>query len=168
MVSILRFCQHEHTIQDHLFSRLRARRRGSVDCPRRNRPSNYRQFSLGENSAAYELVINTALQRFEAMLKIIREHSSSVEVAAQAEAIAGSAAIRRTLLRAGVVCGVLVVRLMTYGWRFRDEVSPLRMEESSLCLSALRSLRFNCRSSAIRFDRRFGFLSTIQQQPGSA
>ena len=91
------------------------------------------KFILGENSDAFELVINTAPQRFEALLKIIREHSASVEAAAQAEAIAGAAAIRRTLLWAGVVCGVLVVVLITYGWRFRSStVQQLRRLSISL------------------------------------
>jgi len=91
------------------------------------------KFVLGENSAAYELVISTAPQRFEALLKIIREHSSTVEVAVQADAIAGTAAIRRILVWAGVACGVLVVMLMTYGWRFRTStVKQLRRMSTGL------------------------------------
>jgi len=91
------------------------------------------QFLLGENSAAYELVINTAPQRFEALLKTMREHSASVEMAVAADALAATATTKKTLLWAGIASALMIVILTAYGWRFRSStVQQLRRLSSSL------------------------------------
>ena len=91
------------------------------------------KFLIGENSAAFELVINAAPQRFAALLQTIRDHSAQVEVTIKTDAEAGETALRRTLLWAGVACSVLIIVLLAYGWRFRNStVDQLRRLADSL------------------------------------
>jgi methyl-accepting chemotaxis protein len=91
------------------------------------------KFLLGENSAAYELMINTAPQRFAALLQGIREHSAQVETLIKADAEAGEAALQRTLLWAGIACSILIIVLLVFGWRFRDStVDQLQRLSDSL------------------------------------
>jgi len=95
------------------------------------------KFLIGENSAAFEVMINIAPQRFEALLQGIREHSAHVEVLIKSEAAAGEAALQRTLLWAGIVCSILVVVLLAYGWRFRNmTVDQLRRLADSLGMAS--------------------------------
>jgi hypothetical protein len=91
------------------------------------------KFLIGENSAAFELVINAAPQRFGALLQTIRDHSAEVEATIKTDAKAGEEALRRTLLWAGLACSILVVILLAYGWRFRrSTVQQLRRLADSL------------------------------------
>ena len=78
------------------------------------------KFLIGENGAAFELMITTAPQRFDALLQEIRNHSTQVEATIKTDAEASELVLRRTLLWAGIVCCFLVVVLITYGWRFRN------------------------------------------------
>ena len=91
------------------------------------------KFLLGENSAAFELVINTAPQRFDALLQSIRGYSANVEMTIKADAEAGEAVLQRTLLWAGLACTALIIVLLAYGWRFRNStVHQLRQLADSL------------------------------------
>jgi methyl-accepting chemotaxis protein len=81
------------------------------------------RFLVGENGAAFELLINAAPQQFDALLQAIRAHSVEVEASVMAEADAGQVSLRRNLLWAGVVCAVLVILLTVYGWRFRRAIT---------------------------------------------
>ncbi|MFT3784285.1 MAG: methyl-accepting chemotaxis protein [Nibricoccus sp.] len=78
------------------------------------------KFLLGDNSAAYELVINIAPQHFAALLQTLRDHSVQVEAAAETEEQQGKIALRRTLIVSASVCAVLTVILLAFGWRFKQ------------------------------------------------
>ena len=78
------------------------------------------KFLMGENSAAFEVMINIVPQRFDALLHSIREYSEGVDAAVKKDAEAGAATLRRTLVGAGIVCSGLVVLLLVYGWTFRN------------------------------------------------
>jgi methyl-accepting chemotaxis protein len=78
------------------------------------------KFLTGDNSGAFELIINTAPVRFGALLQAIREHSTRVESAVAVDAATGRAALARNLSWAGIACAALVALLLAYGWRFRQ------------------------------------------------
>jgi methyl-accepting chemotaxis protein len=78
------------------------------------------RFLLGDNSAAFELMMTDVPMRFDALLLVLREHSATVETAVTADAAAGQAALNRILLGAAVICAGLVALLVTFGWRFRQ------------------------------------------------
>ncbi|PTX92374.1 methyl-accepting chemotaxis protein [Opitutus sp. ER46] len=77
------------------------------------------QFLLGENSAAYEVMIDQAPGRFEALLAVVREHSANVEKAAAAEGVAADKALARLLTITLCICGVVIAGFVMYGWIFR-------------------------------------------------
>lgn len=91
------------------------------------------KFLLGENGAAFEIMMTTVPQRFGALLQVIRDYSAQVEAAVTADAAAGRAALARTLRWAAAVCSALVILLTTYGWRFsRTTTQQLKAVAESL------------------------------------
>ncbi|MBK9991481.1 MAG: chemotaxis protein [Verrucomicrobia bacterium] len=78
------------------------------------------KFLIGENSAAFELMMTTVPQRFEALTQAIRAYSTQVETALKNDAEASGVALQRLLRWAAVACGVLSILLLAYGWRFRN------------------------------------------------
>jgi methyl-accepting chemotaxis protein len=83
------------------------------------------RFLLGDNSAAFELMMTEVPTRFDALLVVLREHSAQVEAAVTAETAAHQAELNRILLAAVVICTVLVVLLVAFGWRFRQTTTHL-------------------------------------------
>jgi methyl-accepting chemotaxis protein len=79
------------------------------------------KFILGENGPAFEIMINDVPLRFEALLQGIRAYSVGIETSIKAEAEASVATLHRTLVAAGLVCAVLIVVLVIYGWSFRNQ-----------------------------------------------
>jgi len=79
------------------------------------------KFLIGENGPAFEIMINDVPVRFEALLQGIRAYSASVETSIKAEAEAAVSALHRTLMVAGLLCAVLIIILVVYGWTFRSQ-----------------------------------------------
>jgi len=78
------------------------------------------RFLVGDNSAAFELMMTDVPTRFDALLLVMREHSAQVEAAVSADAAAGQAQLNRILLGAGIIGTGLVALLVIFGWRFRQ------------------------------------------------
>lgn len=76
------------------------------------------QFLLGENSAAYEIMLTVAPPCFDALLQVIRSHSVDAEKTVVAETALAEAALTRTVRWAAIGCAVLVLLLTAYGRHF--------------------------------------------------
>lgn len=77
------------------------------------------KFLVGDNSGAFEILINSVPVQFAAVLQAIRQYNAQVEVTLSAESAADTAGVRKLLWYAGALCAVMVGLLVAYGLRFR-------------------------------------------------
>lgn len=85
-------------------------------------------FLKGDNSLAYEQMINVAPQRFSALLAELRQHGKAVEKVTVVEAAAAEQSAHRLVSLTIGLCGLLVVGLVVFSWRFRRTMQRQLME----------------------------------------
>jgi methyl-accepting chemotaxis protein len=81
------------------------------------------KFLVGNNGAAYELMITTVPAQYAALLAAISDYNEQIETTVTADAEAGRVALDRNLRWAAGLCIVLVLVLIGHGWRFRRDLT---------------------------------------------
>jgi methyl-accepting chemotaxis protein len=95
------------------------------------------KFLMGENSAAFELMINTVPLKLDALLGDLRAHNALIETAVNAETAVAQTSLRRKLLVAIIASSTLLLLSIAYGVRFRSlTISQLRRLTTGLGASS--------------------------------